>query len=55
MGKSITYHGIDRQHCQAHGSVSMFGGAGERTRKGNDLYMEMKESGFINGKKKIAE
>merc|ERR1711959_492041 len=32
----------------AHGGVSVFGGVGERTREGNDLYMEMKESGVIN-------
>ena len=30
--------------------VSVFGGVGERTREGNDLYMEMKESGVINEK-----
>ena len=28
-------------------AVSIFGGVGERTPKGNDLYMEMKESGVI--------
>jgi len=28
--------------------VCVFGGVGERTREGNDLYMEMKESGVIN-------
>jgi F-type H+-transporting ATPase subunit beta len=28
--------------------VSVFGGVGERTREGNDLYAEMKESGVIN-------
>ncbi|PHT40437.1 ATP synthase subunit beta, chloroplastic [Capsicum baccatum] len=33
---------------KAHGSVSLFGGVGERTREENDLYMEMKESGVIN-------
>ncbi|XP_028550405.1 uncharacterized protein LOC114579565 [Dendrobium catenatum] len=31
--------------AKAHGGVSVFGGVGERTREGNDLYMEMKESG----------
>jgi F-type H+-transporting ATPase subunit beta len=31
-----------------HGGVSVFGGVGERTREGNDLYEEMKESGVIN-------
>jgi F-type H+-transporting ATPase subunit beta len=33
-----------------HGGVSVFGGVGERTREGNDLYMEMKESGVIQEK-----
>ncbi|KAH0713206.1 hypothetical protein KY289_009165 [Solanum tuberosum] len=40
--------------AKAHGGVSVFGGVGERTREGNDLYMEMKESGVIN-KENIAE
>jgi len=35
----------------AHGGVSVFGGVGERTREGNDLYCEMKESGVINENK----
>ena len=34
--------------AKAHGGVSVFGGVGERTREGNDLYMEMKESNVIN-------
>ena len=34
--------------AKGHGGVSVFGGVGERTREGNDLYMEMKESGVIN-------
>jgi F-type H+-transporting ATPase subunit beta len=37
--------------AKAHGGVSVFGGVGERTREGNDLYMEMKESGVINDAK----
>jgi F-type H+-transporting ATPase subunit beta len=36
--------------AKAHGGVSVFGGVGERTREGNDLYMEMKESGVIQEK-----
>ena len=36
------------------GGVSVFGGVGECTREGNDLYMEMKESGVIN-EQNIAE
>ena len=31
-----------------HGGISVFTGVGERTREGNDLYNEMKESGVIN-------
>jgi F-type H+-transporting ATPase subunit beta len=34
--------------ARAHGGVSVFGGVGERTREGNDLYCEMKESKVIN-------
>ncbi|KAJ0559621.1 ATP synthase subunit beta [Helianthus annuus] len=34
--------------AKAHGGVSVFGGVGERTHEGNDLYMEMKESGVTN-------
>ncbi|KAL5067352.1 hypothetical protein RYX36_018239 [Vicia faba] len=40
--------------AKAHGGVSVFGGVDERTREGNDLYMEMKESRVIN-EKNIAE
>jgi F-type H+-transporting ATPase subunit beta len=36
--------------AKAHCGVSVFGGVGERTREGNDLYCEMKESGVINEK-----
>ena len=32
----------------AHGGLSVFTGVGERTREGNDLYNEMKESGVID-------
>jgi F-type H+-transporting ATPase subunit beta len=34
--------------AKAHGGVSVFAGVGERTREGNDLYEEMKESGVIS-------
>lgn len=44
--------------AKAHGGVSVFGGVGERTREGNDLYNEMIESGVINkedlGQSKVA-
>jgi F-type H+-transporting ATPase subunit beta len=36
--------------AKAHGGVSVFAGVGERTREGNDLYMEMRESGVIDEK-----
>lgn len=32
----------------AHGGISVFAGVGERTREGNDLYGEMKESGVLD-------
>jgi F-type H+-transporting ATPase subunit beta len=34
--------------AKAHGGYSVFAGVGERTREGNDLWMEMKESGVID-------
>ena len=34
--------------AKEHGGISVFAGVGERTREGNDLYNEMKESGVIN-------
>ncbi|KAL6496099.1 hypothetical protein OROHE_027533 [Orobanche hederae] len=40
--------------AKTHRGVSVFGGVGERTREGNDLYMEMKKSGVIN-EENIAE
>ncbi|KAH0851541.1 LOW QUALITY PROTEIN: hypothetical protein HID58_094658, partial [Brassica napus] len=44
-----TNYGIDQQQLpKLMVGVSVFGGVGERTREGNDLYMEMKESGVIN-------
>jgi len=33
---------LNNNIAKAHGGVSVFGGVGERTREGNDLYMEMK-------------
>lgn len=42
--------------AKAHGGFSVFTGVGERTREGNDLYREMKETGVINleGESKVA-
>ena len=44
----ITQFYLINNIAKAHGGVSVFGGVGERTREGNDLYQEMKESGVIN-------
>ena len=38
-----------------HGGLSLFSGVGERTREGNDLYMEMQESGIIKALPLMAE
>ncbi|KAL4619813.1 hypothetical protein ACB092_06G107600 [Castanea dentata] len=54
VGKTIRIMELINNIAKAHGGVSVFGGVGERTREGNDLYMEMKESGVIN-EQNIAE
>nr|YP_009141225.1 ATP synthase CF1 beta subunit [Lathyrus clymenum]AIL55751.1 ATP synthase CF1 beta subunit [Lathyrus clymenum] len=54
VGKTVLIMELINNIAKAHGGVSVFGGVGERTREGNDLYKEMKESGVIN-EKKIAE
>ncbi|XP_026437219.1 uncharacterized protein LOC113335361 [Papaver somniferum] len=48
VGKTVLIMELINNISKAHGGVSVFGGVGERTREGNDLYMEMKESGVIN-------
>ncbi|TYI00920.1 hypothetical protein ES332_A11G165500v1 [Gossypium tomentosum] len=48
VGKTVLIMQLINNIAKAHGGVSVFGGVGERTREGNDLYMEMKESGVIN-------
>jgi len=50
VGKTVLIMELINNIAKAHGGVSVFGGVGERTREGNDLYMEMKESGVINEK-----
>jgi len=50
VGKTVLIMELINNIAKAHGGVSVFGGVGERTREGNDLYMEMKESGVINSK-----
>ena len=58
VGKTVIMMELVNNIAKAHGGVSVFGGVGERTREGNDLYKEMIESGVINeedrSKSKIA-
>jgi F-type H+-transporting ATPase subunit beta len=51
VGKTVLIMELINNIAKAHGGVSVFGGVGERTREGNDLYCEMKESGVINENK----
>jgi F-type H+-transporting ATPase subunit beta len=51
VGKTVLIMELINNIARAHGGVSVFGGVGERTREGNDLYAEMKESGVINENK----
>merc|ERR1711948_123421 len=46
-GKTVLIMELINNIAKAHGGVSVFGGVGERTREGNDLYIEMKESRVI--------
>lgn len=48
VGKTVIIMELINNIAKAHGGVSVFAGVGERTREGNDLYSEMKESGVIN-------
>ncbi len=48
VGKTVLIQELIRNIAQEHGGYSMFAGVGERTREGNDLYVEMTESGVIN-------
>ncbi|MCU0516363.1 MAG: F0F1 ATP synthase subunit beta [Oscillatoria sp. Prado101] len=50
VGKTVIIQELINNIAKAHGGVSVFGGVGERTREGNDLYNEFKESGVINEK-----
>jgi len=50
VGKTVLIMELINNIAKSHGGVSVFGGVGERTREGNDLYMEMRESGVINEK-----
>ena len=48
VGKTVLIMELINNIAKAHGGVSVFAGVGERTREGNDLYQEMKESKVIN-------
>ncbi len=48
VGKTVIIMELIRNIAQEHGGTSVFSGVGERTREGNDLWLEMKESGVIN-------
>jgi len=48
VGKTVIIMELINNIAKAHGGVSVFGGVGERTREGNDLYNEMMESGVID-------
>ena len=58
VGKTVLIMELINNIAKAHGGLSVFGGVGERTREGNDLYMEMKESKVIRednlGESKVA-
>jgi F-type H+/Na+-transporting ATPase subunit beta len=47
VGKTIVILEMIHRVAQEHGGVSVFAGVGERTREGNDLWLEMKESGVL--------
>ncbi len=48
VGKTVLIMELINNVAKQHGGFSVFGGVGERTREGNDLWMEMKESGVID-------
>jgi F-type H+-transporting ATPase subunit beta len=48
VGKTVIIMELINNIAQQHGGLSVFAGVGERTREGNDLWMEMKESGVID-------
>jgi F-type H+-transporting ATPase subunit beta len=48
VGKTVVIQELIHNIAQEHGGVSVFGGVGERTREGNDLWNEFKESGVID-------
>ena len=48
VGKTVLIQELIHNVAQEHGGISVFTGVGERTREGNDLYSEMRESDVIN-------
>lgn len=48
VGKTVLIQELINNVAKAHGGFSVFAGVGERTREGNDLWLEMRESGVIN-------
>lgn len=48
VGKTVTMQELIHNIASEHGGISVFAGVGERTREGNDLYHEMKDSGVIS-------
>lgn len=48
VGKTVVIQELINNIAKAHGGVSVFAGVGERTREGNDLYHEMKDSGVLD-------
>ena len=48
VGKTVLIQELMNNIAKEHGGISVFAGVGERTREGNDLYEEMKESGVID-------
>ncbi|MCG3159708.1 MAG: ATP synthase subunit beta [Acidobacteria bacterium] len=48
VGKTVTIMELINNVAKAHGGFSVFAGVGERTREGNDLWLEMREGGVIN-------
>lgn len=48
VGKTVLIQELIRNIAQEHGGYSVFAGVGERTREGNDLYYEMKDSGVLD-------
>ena len=48
VGKTVVIQELINNIAKAHGGVSVFAGVGERTREGNDLYGEMRDSGVLD-------